>query len=279
MQPPGQKNSTGHNRFKIKPAFSAPIPPISSTLSEVQSPEADTSAPLPPPITIYFKNDCIGGALLDTGLLPVSVEDATPITLTKSFINKILSASHKPEAVLARLGALRGDEMAITYLGTTYTIKLPQVLKPLDLESVFQAVVSTLGCCHNLFSLDSVKKECNSCDVKPSPAKRKPPAEQEAATSTTPGDNTSTMSESPLTNLAKIPTGEWGIEEVIQFIESIDTCLGVHADLFRKHEIDGKAFLLLNSDMMMKYMGLKLGPALKICNLVSRLKGRRYNSL
>lgn len=41
-------------------------------------------------------------------------------------------------------------------------------------------------------------------------------------------------------------------------------------------EIDGKAFLLLNSDMMMKYMGLKLGPALKICNLVSRLKGRRH---
>lgn len=41
-------------------------------------------------------------------------------------------------------------------------------------------------------------------------------------------------------------------------------------------EIDGKALLLLNSDMMMKYMGLKLGPALKICNLVNRIKGRRH---
>lgn len=41
-------------------------------------------------------------------------------------------------------------------------------------------------------------------------------------------------------------------------------------------EIDGIAFLLLNSDMMMKYMGLKLGPALKICNLVSRAKGRPH---
>jgi len=26
----------------------------------------------------------------------------------------------------------------------------------------------------------------------------------------------------------------------------------------------------------MKYMGLKLGPALKICNLVNRIKGRRH---
>ena len=37
-------------------------------------------------------------------------------------------------------------------------------------------------------------------------------------------------------------------------------------------EIDGKALLLLTSDMMMKYMGLKLGPALKLCNAVEKLK-------
>jgi len=41
-------------------------------------------------------------------------------------------------------------------------------------------------------------------------------------------------------------------------------------------EIDGKALLLLTSDMMMKYMGLKLGPSLKICNIVNKLKGRRH---
>lgn len=93
------------------------------------------------------------------------------------------------------------------------------------------------------------------------------PAELEAATSTT-------HSEAP----PKTPAdpSEWSIEDVIQHIAFIDPALGVHADLFRKHEIDGKALLLLNSDMMMKYMGLKLGPALKICNLVNRIKGRRH---
>ena len=40
-------------------------------------------------------------------------------------------------------------------------------------------------------------------------------------------------------------------------------------------EIDGKALLLLNSDMMMKYMGLKLGPVLKLCNLIDKLRARR----
>ncbi|KAL0276404.1 UNVERIFIED_CONTAM: hypothetical protein PYX00_003990 [Menopon gallinae] len=90
--------------------------------------------------------------------------------------------------------------------------------------------------------------------------------EMSAATSTT-------QSESPpKQNPPKLPAepSEWSIEEVIQHITSTDPALAVHGDLFRKHEIDGKALLLLNSDMMMKYMGLKLGPALKICNLVNR---------
>uniref|UniRef100_A0A2M4BC64 Putative polycomb group protein scm/l3mbt tumor-supressor in n=1 Tax=Anopheles marajoara TaxID=58244 RepID=A0A2M4BC64_9DIPT len=82
------------------------------------------------------------------------------------------------------------------------------------------------------------------------------------------------------TNTPQMPRGQttdWSIEDVIQFIAIQDPSLAIHADLFRKHEIDGKALLLLNSDMMMKYMGLKLGPALKICNLVSRVKGRRHS--
>ncbi|XP_074600307.1 polycomb protein SCMH1-like isoform X1 [Brevipalpus obovatus] len=56
----------------------------------------------------------------------------------------------------------------------------------------------------------------------------------------------------------------WNTEDVINHLISVDPALQIHADMFRSHEIDGKAFLLLNSDMMMKYMALKLGPALKI---------------
>lgn len=105
-----------------------------------------------------------------------------------------------------------------------------------------------------------------------------------------------------------LPTGppqEWSVEGVIKFIADTDPALAVHAELFRKHvsnlsssnfytlslyripkiyhsyfihsqEIDGKALLLLNSDMMMKYMDMKLGPALKICNLVNRIARRKH---
>uniref|UniRef100_A0A8C6WUE5 Scm polycomb group protein like 2 n=1 Tax=Neogobius melanostomus TaxID=47308 RepID=A0A8C6WUE5_9GOBI len=65
----------------------------------------------------------------------------------------------------------------------------------------------------------------------------------------------------------------WTVEEVIRFVQEADPhTLGPHIDLFRKHEIDGKALMLLRSDVIMKYMGLKLGPALKLCHHIEKLK-------
>lgn len=41
-------------------------------------------------------------------------------------------------------------------------------------------------------------------------------------------------------------------------------------------EIDGDALLLLKSDMIMKYLGLKLGPALKLCYHIDKLKQNKF---
>ncbi|XP_058906815.1 sex comb on midleg-like protein 2 isoform X2 [Kogia breviceps] len=70
----------------------------------------------------------------------------------------------------------------------------------------------------------------------------------------------------------------WSVDEVIQFMKHKDPQIsGPLADLFMQHEIDGKALLLLKSDVMMKYMGLKLGPALKLCYYIEKLKEGKYN--
>lgn len=89
----------------------------------------------------------------------------------------------------------------------------------------------------------------------------------EAASSTT-GPDASERDGGPSKN-----PSSWTIEEVMQFVRDADpTALAPHAELFRKHEIDGRALMLLRSDMIMKYMGLKLGPALKLCHHIERLK-------
>lgn len=89
----------------------------------------------------------------------------------------------------------------------------------------------------------------------------------------------------------------WSVDDVIRFVQEADPqTLGPHIELFRKHvstepaaavqrrrvwndppppplqEIDGRALMLLRSDIIMKYMGLKLGPALKLCHHIERLK-------
>ncbi|XP_034531902.1 sex comb on midleg-like protein 2 isoform X4 [Notolabrus celidotus] len=88
--------------------------------------------------------------------------------------------------------------------------------------------------------------------------------------------SSTTGPEAPERESPRLPNknpSSWSIEEVMQFVRDADpTALAPHAELFRKHEIDGKALMLLRSDMIMKYMGLKLGPALKLCHHIDRLK-------
>ncbi|XP_012931488.1 sex comb on midleg-like protein 4 isoform X9 [Heterocephalus glaber] len=69
----------------------------------------------------------------------------------------------------------------------------------------------------------------------------------------------------------------WTVEDVVRFVKNADPqALGPHVELFRKHEIDGNALLLLKSDMIMKYLGLKLGPALKLCYHIDKLKQAKF---
>ncbi|XP_017308001.1 sex comb on midleg-like protein 4 isoform X1 [Ictalurus punctatus] len=93
--------------------------------------------------------------------------------------------------------------------------------------------------------------------------------------------NRSAYSPSPEAGESKPPPSKdpsrWSVEEVVWFIKDADPqALGPHVELFRKHEIDGDALLLLKSDMIMKYLGLKLGPALKLCYHIDKLKQTKF---
>jgi len=51
--------------------------------------------------------------------------------------------------------------------------------------------------------------------------------------------------------------------------------LVLNSILFSLQEIDGKALLLLTREMIMSYMGLKLGPAIKLLCFVEELKSKK----
>lgn len=56
------------------------------------------------------------------------------------------------------------------------------------------------------------------------------------------------------------------------FVRHLEGCED-HAEEFKSQEIDGQALMLVNESVLVKSMGMKLGPALKICSKISALKG------
>ncbi|KAF6733599.1 Polyhomeotic-like protein 2 [Oryzias melastigma] len=64
---------------------------------------------------------------------------------------------------------------------------------------------------------------------------------------------------------------QWSVEEVSQFISSLQGCEEL-ASMFLSQEIDGQALLLLKEEHLMSTMNIKLGPALKICAHINNLR-------
>nr|XP_054106821.1 sex comb on midleg-like protein 1 isoform X3 [Callithrix jacchus]XP_054106822.1 sex comb on midleg-like protein 1 isoform X3 [Callithrix jacchus] len=80
-------------------------------------------------------------------------------------------------------------------------------------------------------------------------------------------------------NFTKHPA-TWSVEAVVLFLKQTDPkTLSPLVDLFRNHEIDGQALLLLTSDVMLKYLGMKLGTVMKLCYYIEQLKqGKCYQN-
>ena len=68
---------------------------------------------------------------------------------------------------------------------------------------------------------------------------------------------------------------KWSVEKVGRVISSLNPTLTHVTELFRQHEIDGRALSLLTVDVMVKRMKLTLGSALKIDQIVSNLKNAK----
>ncbi|KAM7542187.1 hypothetical protein Aperf_G00000011187 [Anoplocephala perfoliata] len=65
---------------------------------------------------------------------------------------------------------------------------------------------------------------------------------------------------------------EWSTDDVYNYLISKDSSLNDVANLFRQQEIDGPALLLVDMDTMRTLLNMKIGPALKVDDILNRLK-------
>ncbi|XP_013775899.2 polycomb protein SCMH1-like isoform X1 [Limulus polyphemus] len=272
----------------------------------VTEPDTSTVAKQNPTVCVFVNHSCTCGPHLDprkVTQLPIQFGPGSMNRVLREAIQACVDCANNEKSVFNLLRP--GDGKVIitaVFDGKTNTCCLPPVDKISTFWSFLENLFEDLLCCENFYTSQPLEGGCNKCNTKslvkreetgsyqstvePSSQKRRWSSESSdsgvryLSLGHKPGkiSRTSSVKETEASSTTPVPEkppqspSEWGIEDVIRYITSSDQGLGVHTDLFRRHEIDGKALMLLNSDMMMKYMGLKLGPALKICNLINKLK-------
>ncbi|KAL3881659.1 hypothetical protein ACJMK2_028069 [Sinanodonta woodiana] len=293
---PASPNSFAHEKS---------MSPREANSPDVTVTEPDTSSPSTATVCVYVNHGCNCGHYLNQqkishlssqyGPGPISqvlhgvIQGCIDCALTDKVVYNLMPEGQGSVTITANHG------------NKHYSKRLPPIEKVSSFWSFIERVIEELGCCEHLFTSQPLSSGCQLCtrssvktedadvshNVKPS-SKRRWSAEStegreklkqfhkmRRSYSTFEAEASSTTAETPRpVKLSNTPS-EWTIDEVVHHICDTDPALVPHTELFRKHEIDGKAFLLLNSDMMMKYMGLKLGPVLKLCNMIEKLKGRR----
>ncbi|KAJ0183346.1 hypothetical protein K1T71_001322 [Dendrolimus kikuchii] len=305
LQPPGQKSPTTPSRFKLRPT-GIPNPALPEGGSTGTS-NSNTTTIITPLATVrlLIRSSCSGGSTS----LPSCVTGLGTSGAAEALAKELLSVHPDPQrltrAILTASSSYSNiNNVQVSSGGKSYSVKVPSELTNEELKNWLKSVCSGVGCCLGMIEIDAGEaagRPCTLCGESTSnnvssASKRSKNEEgasgagkgggegggggggKRARVSPERAEVASSTTGLPSPPAPASPPADWSVEDVIGYIAAADHALAAHADLFRKHEIDGKALLLLNSDMMMKYMGLKLGPALKICNLVSKVKNRRHYS-
>ncbi|CAH1714202.1 polycomb protein Scm isoform X2 [Aphis gossypii] len=247
LQPPGHKGSRYSGGRPNSAQSSANMKQnFNDSINLTPDSASDLEAGIQESCSVFINHECKCGPFMDSSKLfelPKQLGPGLVQKVLKDTIQHLVNTAHDIQSVTTLMKKQGDSTCTITDVNEVITNDSKSIKRHGSPESSTPDEVTLV-----------TKKPCTT------------EPEMEAASSTTP-------TEGPLR--LPVDPAEWSVEDVIQHINCIDLQLNTFADLFRKHEIDGKALLLLNSDTMMKYMGLKLGPALKLQNLINRLKPRR----
>ncbi|XP_054721726.1 sex comb on midleg-like protein 2 [Uloborus diversus] len=298
-------SSTVSEPEEIDEATNPPSPAVSRVLVT----EPDTSSVSKSSVTVcaFINHSCTCGPYLNPkriASLPLKYGPGSLNRVLREAVQAFIDCAENEKNIFCLLRRGLGKVIIrANFDGKMHTCRLPPIGSVPSFWSFLESLFEDLMCCENFYTSQPLDGGCTKCASK-GPVRRASedilthselPVRQKRRWSSDSSENSSRNSLSLLKPL-KLPKlclqpepedihmhvekhiskpAEWSIDDVINHICSADENMAAHADLFKKHEIDGKAFLLLNSEMMMKYMGLKLGPALKICNLIEKLKNKK----
>ncbi|XP_074625961.1 polycomb protein SCMH1-like isoform X1 [Acropora palmata] len=283
----------------------APTPTVTTSSNTRREPlTPDTSADAlgtNHTVQVFINHSCVPGPFLDVAkvaCLPSCFRGTVP-NVARDCFQSIVNAGIEPANVF-RVFKQGNGKTRITCKNGKQTLSCH--LQVMDRVSRFWSVLDklteNLQCCVNLFSGERIAGLCSKCgrnasrrntvlpETLPVAAKKSstPMAKRgaykqrqgrakRARITYDKGTPDDAEASSPTVDSTS-PLKTWSVDEVVKFMEKSE--LAEHAGMFKEHEIDGKALLLLTREMIMSYMGLKLGPAIKLLDCIEELKTQKY---
>ncbi|XP_045044589.2 sex comb on midleg-like protein 4 isoform X4 [Desmodus rotundus] len=254
----------------LSPPRSTPEPDLSSipqdaaTIPSLAVPQALT-------VCLYINKQANAGPYLErrkVQQLPEHFGPERPSAVLQQAVQACIDCAHQQKLVFSLVKQGYGGEVvsvSASFDGKQHLRSLP-VVNSIGYVLRFLAKLCRSLLCDDLFSHQPFPRGSSASEE----AQESQEGRMESASSPSPDrqDARRPRSRNPST---------WTVEDVVWFVKDADPqALGPHVELFRKHEIDGNALLLLKSDVAMKYLGLKLGPALKLCYHIDRLKQAKF---
>ncbi|KXJ23692.1 polycomb protein SCMH1 [Exaiptasia diaphana] len=249
---------------------------VTSPTRKTSSSSSSTQAFIPaselyksqPTVSLYVNHGCLTGRYLNKSKVAKLKQKwfGKCSEIIQPLIQGLVNCAHDQKTVFGFLKPGTG-KTKITARGEGFET-LSCSLQNIDRVKIFWRVLEkfleNLQCCENLISSNKVQSSCKKCRGKSGFSS----SSKQAVETNKHRNSDNDVSSNQVCSTSPVKT--WSVDEVIKYIESTE--LADHVTLFRVHEIDGRALLLLNRDMIMSYMGLKLGPAIKLLSIVDDLK-------
>uniref|UniRef100_A0A914WJA1 SAM domain-containing protein n=1 Tax=Plectus sambesii TaxID=2011161 RepID=A0A914WJA1_9BILA len=244
---------------------------------------------------VYVNRNCACGPHLDADKLneqlPPTFGPANVHHVVREMVQRLINVASDPRVVLRKVdaGNTRITSVTADVGGCTHVRALPLPRNAEMAWTFLNSLLAKLEACPNLLSRRRIT--CERCppdddDLSDAAAasashssRRSAGSSQKRkrAASSSDSDKSSTITEreaggdpSPRTSGRSVE--QWSVEEVAQSFGRLgDPHL---PNLFRSHQIDGKALLLLSTDLILKHMQLPLGPALSITAHIEHLKSQ-----
>ncbi|GAB0175496.1 scm-like with four MBT domains protein 2 [Grus japonensis] len=258
---------------------------------------------------LYINHRCFSGPYLNKGRiaeLPQSVGPGKCVLVLKEVLSMVINAAYKPGSVLRELQLVEDPQwnfqeetLKAKYRGKTYraTVKIVRTSDQESEDDEPDAMEDETGSEETSSELRDDQTDTSSAEVPSTRPRRavtlrsstesdRPPPTERTRRSRRPQTHSYGEAEKCMQVKEEIKQEEeeklildsnpleWTVTDVVRFIKLTD-CAPL-AKIFQEQDIDGQALLLLTLPTVQECMELKLGPAIKLCHQIERVKVAFY---